>query len=245
MSTQNPANLLQLALGVFPPLPTIVEVLSEDGGGFPLRLSDRDETLLHGYAPRTQMRKDLRLLARITDPDRGRYEVELEVAEVFYHSAADALVHVAVTGVAHRKMRRAAPRVSVSERAHARVLFCRTLPRDTRLDLRLADISATGVALTGMSPLDPGDLLLISTRIGGTAIHFEARVVRCDAAPYGRFRTGCEIIEFAADARDSISALAEAAPEDGSEDQRRPQAAEAMGQVRSAESGLLGRIQRT
>jgi PilZ domain len=244
MSTQNPADLLQLALGVFPALPAIVEVLSEDGGGFPLRLADTDDGLLHAYGPRTQMRKDLRLLARVTDPERGRYEVEFEVAEVFYHSAADALVHLAVTGVAHRKMRRAAPRVSVSERAHARVLFCRTLPRDTRLDLRLADISSTGVALTGMSPLDPGDLLLVSTRIGGMAIHFEARVVRCDPAPYGRFRTGCEIIEFAADARESIAAMAETAPADGSEDQRRPEATEVLSQVRSSESGLLGRIQR-
>ena len=181
MSTPTPADLLQLALGVFPPLPTIVEVLSADGGGFALRIADREDELLHAYGPRAQMRKELQLLARITDPSRGRYEVEFEVAEVFYHSAADALMHLTVTGVHHRKMRRASPRVAVSERAHARVLFCRTLPRDSRLDLRLADISATGVAFTGMGQLDPGDLLLVSTRIGGQAIHFEARVVRSDA----------------------------------------------------------------
>ncbi len=244
MPTQDPADLLQLALGVFPPLPAIVEVLSEDGGGFPLRLADREDGLLHAYGPRAHLRKELRLLARVTDPQRGRYEVESEVIEVFYHSAAEALVHLAVTGVAHRKMRRAAPRVSVSERAHARVLFCRTLPRDTRLDLRLADISATGVAFTGMAALDAGDLLLVSTRIGGMAIHFEARVVRSDPAPYGRFRTGCEIIEYAADARENIAAMAESAPVDGSEDQRRPAAIEAASQGRVGESGLLGRIQR-
>ena len=244
MSTPDPAVLVQLALGVFPPLPAIVEVLSEDGGGYALRVVTCEDGLLHAFAPRTQVRKDLRLLARITDAQRARYEVEFEIAEVFYHSASDALVHMAVTGVQHRKMRRAAPRVSVSERAHARVLFCRTLPRDTRLDLRLADISATGVAFTGTSALDPGDLLLVSTRIGGMAIHFESRVVRSDPAPYGRFRTGCEIIEFAADARESISAMAESTPEGGSEEQRRPETTEAMQQVRGAETGLLGRIQR-
>jgi hypothetical protein len=242
MSTPTPADLLQLALGVFPPLPTIVEVLSADGGGFALRIADREDEVLHAYGPRTQMRKELQLLARITDPSRGRYEVEFEVTEIFYHSAADALMHLTVTGVHHRKMRRGSPRVAVSERAHARVLFCRTLPRDSRLDLRLADISATGVAFTAMRQLDPGDLLLVSTRIGGHAIHFEARVVRSDVAPYGRFRTGCEIIEFAADARENITAMAMSTPEDGSEDQRRPETAEAM--VRTAESGLLGRIQR-
>jgi hypothetical protein len=75
-------------------------------------------------------------------------------------------------------------------------------------------------------------------------IHFEARVVRSDPAPYGRFRTGCEIIEFAADARESITAMAEATPEGGSEDQRRPETLEAMQHMRSGETGLLGRIQR-
>ena len=75
-------------------------------------------------------------------------------------------------------------------------------------------------------------------------IHFEARVVRSDPAPYGRFRTGCEIIEFAADARENIAAMAESTPVDGSEDQRRPGAVELMAQVRNAESGLLGRIQK-
>jgi hypothetical protein len=242
MSTLTPADLLQLALGVFPPLPTIVEVLSADGGGFTLRIAAREGDLMHAYGPRTQMRNELQLLARITDPHRGRYEVEFEVAETFYHSAADALAHLAVTGVHHRKMRRASPRVVVSERAHARVLFCRTLPRDSRLDLRLADISATGVAFTGVRQLDPGDLVLVSTRMGGLPIHFEARVVRSDAAPYGRFRTGCEIIEFAADARENITAMAMSSPEDGSEDQRRPEPAEAM--ARTAETGLLGRIQK-
>jgi hypothetical protein len=38
--------------------------------------------------------------------------------------------------------------------------------------------------------------------------------------------------------------MAESSPEGGSEDQRRPEAIEAMQQVRSAETGLLGRIQR-
>jgi hypothetical protein len=69
-------------------------------------------------------------------------------------------------------------------------------------------------------------------------------VVRSDPAPYGRFRTGCEIIEYAADARENIAAMAESAPADGSEDQRRPHVVEDMSQLRGSGSGLLGRIQR-
>src|SRR3954453_652781 len=58
MSTPAPAVLVQLALGVFPPLPAIVEVLSEDGGGYALRIVACEEGLLHAFAPRTPARKD-------------------------------------------------------------------------------------------------------------------------------------------------------------------------------------------
>ena len=220
MSTPDPAVLVQLALGVFPPLPAIVEVLSEDGGGYPLRIVACEDGLLHAFAPRTQVRKELRLLARITDEQRGRYEVEFEIAEIFYHSSTDALVHMAVTGVQHRKMRRAAPRVSVSERAHARVLFCRTLPRHHTIDVRLSDVSTTGIGFTSVNELAAGDLLVVTVTLSGKPVDVETRVVRVDPAPYGRFRIGGEITELAEVDRRLIAEMAMRTPEAGSEAER-------------------------
>ena len=129
-------ELLELALGVLPPLPLQIDVLSEDGGSFLLGIFDREGELLHAFGPRERVRRDLHMLARITDEARGRYELEFEVADVFFHSGAETLLHVAVSGVRHRKMRRAAPRVAVAEPAVARVVFCRTLPRDSEVDVR-------------------------------------------------------------------------------------------------------------
>src|SRR4029078_6166898 len=85
-------------------------------------------------------------LPRLYHPGRGRYEVEFEVVEHFFHSIPEAQVHMAVSGVRHRKARRAAPRGAVSTPASARIKYCRSLPRDTELDVRLVDISATGCA---------------------------------------------------------------------------------------------------
>ncbi|MGN6379468.1 MAG: PilZ domain-containing protein [Gaiellales bacterium] len=234
-------ELLALALGVLPELPCGLEVLSEDGGSFVLDLFQLEDELIHAYGPRDQVRKELHLLARITDEVRGRYEIEFEVMDAFFHRGAQTLLHCGVSGVRRRKMRRAAPRMAVSEQATARVVFCRTLSRDTELEVRLADVSTTGVAFTATRALDPGDLLSVSTVIRGHAIDMEVRVIRSDPAPYGRFRIGCEITELEDDARAVIDQIATAEPA-GSESERQPDRLEARERMRDSSYGLSERL---
>jgi PilZ domain len=214
-------EMLALALGVLPPPPMDVEVLSEDGGAFTLKIVEQEGELLHAFAPRNLVRKELHLLARVTDEARGRYEVELEIDEAYFHSGAEALVHAAVSGVRHRKMRRSAPRIPITERAQARVLFCRSLPRHHTLDVRLSDVSTTGIGFTAAQTLDAGDLLVVSVTLAGCPVDIETRVVRVDPAPYGRSRVGCEITELREADRRLIADLALRMPEAGSEAERR------------------------
>ena len=217
-------EMLTLALGVLPPPPMEVEVLSEDGGAFPLRIVEQEGELLHAYAPRNLVRKELHLLARVTDEQRGRYEVEFEIDEAYFHSGAEALVHAAVSGVRHRKMRRAAPRIPITERTQAHVLFCRTLPRNHSIDVRLSDISTTGIGFTTSNRLDAGDLLVVTVTLAGRPAPVETRVVRIDPAPYGRVRIGGEITELAEQDRRLIADMALQMPDAGSEAERREDA---------------------
>jgi hypothetical protein len=219
-------EMLTLALGVLPPPPTEVEVLSEDGGAFLFRIVEQEGELLHAFAPQKQVRKELHLLARVTDEQRGRYEVEFEIDEAYFHSGADALVHAAVSGVRHRKMRRAAPRIPITERTQARVLFCRSLPRNHSIEVRLSDISTTGIAFTTANRLDAGDLVVVGVTLAGRQTSIETRVVRVDPAPYGRVRIGGEITELAEQDRRLIADMALRTPEEGSEAERRGGAAE-------------------
>ena len=235
-------ELLTLALGVLPELPDTIDVLSEDGGCFPLTLEDREDGLLLGHAPRSAIRADLHLLARVYYPDRGRYEVELEVVEHFFQSVSEALVHLAVSGVRHRKARRASPRIAVSTSARAIVRYCRSLPRDAALEVRLVDISATGCAFVTQKELDPGDLVHLTFMLEGREIRPEARIVRLDPAPYGRYRAGCEITEISDSDRRAISSLAAVSATGGSEEQRKPEVVEALAESRAASSGLSTRI---
>ena len=170
MSEPTREELLTLALGVLPELPETVDVLSEDGGCFPVTLLEREDDLLLGHAPRAAMRDDLHLLARLYHPGRGRYEVEFEVVEHFFHSIPEALVHLGVSGVRHRKARRASPRVAVSTPATARIKYCRSLPRDTELEVRLVDISATGCAFVTQKELATGDLVRVRATLSSRAI---------------------------------------------------------------------------
>jgi hypothetical protein len=167
------------------------------------------------------VRKELHLLARVTDEHRGRYEVEFEIDEAYFHSAAEALVHAAVSGVRHRKMRRSAPRIPITERTKARVLFCRTLPRHDTLDVRLSDLSTTGIGFTSAQELHAGDMLVVAATLAGKVVDIETRVVRVDPAPYGRVRIGGEITELAEKDRGLIADLALRMPEAGSEAERR------------------------
>jgi PilZ domain len=221
MSKPTRHEMLTLALGVLPPPPMEVEVLSEDGGAFTLKIVEQEGELLHAFAPHDLVRKELHLLARVTDEARGRYEVEFEVDEAYFHSGAEALVHAAVSGVRHRKMRRSAPRIPITERAQARVLFCRSLPRHQTLDVRLSDVSTTGIGFTAAQSLDAGDLLVVSVTLAGRPVDIETRVVRIDPAPYGRIRVGGEITELPESDRRLIADLALRLPEAGSEAERR------------------------
>jgi PilZ domain len=188
-----PEHLLGLAQGILPPPPCSIDLISEDGGSFAVSFSGYEDNMILLHAPRLSVRKQLRLLARISDQQRGGYEVELEILDCFFHSGEHTLVHAIVTAVRRRKGRRLAPRVAISQPATARIVASASLPTNTELDVRITDVSATGLAFSSQRPLDTGDQLTVHLDLSDRPTAITSRVARCDRAPYGRFRVGCEI----------------------------------------------------
>ena len=177
--------------------------------------------------------------------DIEHHQVDLrskKARDVFRAGGVKALVHLGVSGVRHRKARRASPRVAVSTPATAMIKYCRSLPRDTELEVRLVDISATGCAFVTQKELATGDLVRVRAILTSRAIDLEARVVRIDPAPYQRYRAGCEITEISDLSRKTISALAAQSAESGSEDQRNPEEAAARAESRAATTALSARL---
>src|SRR4029079_6992596 len=188
MSNDQRVELVSLALGVLPELPSVVDVLSEGGGSYELRLSHQEDDLLHGFCAAQAAQPHLHLLARVFDAARGRYEVEFEVEESFFHTGSESLVHLTVTNVRHRKARRASPRVGVSVKLDGRVRYCRNMPRDAQVDVRLRGISATGLAFVTQRELSAGDMFHLSFPLAGELMEIAPRVARHAQAPHARHR---------------------------------------------------------
>ncbi len=203
-------QLLDLARCVLPSAPCVIDVVFEDGGSFPVSLlgeeTENDVVCLH--APRRAVRDGTRLLARVSDEQGGGYEVELEIVASFFHFGEEALVHAAVTAVRRRKGRRLAKRVAVGEKATARVGFSGSHPAGAELEVRMVDVSATGLAFSTPQTFDPGDLLTVNVWVADRAMAIDSRVVRCQRAPYDRFRVGCEIRNLTPQDQQALSQLA-------------------------------------
>jgi hypothetical protein len=204
--------MLVLARGVLPELPCELDVLSEDGGSFPLAVDREEEGMLLGVAPRDRIRKELLLLARLTDDSRGRYDIELVVKDTFWYTQNEAQVQLQVANVEHKKMRRIAPRVAVGADAVVRVISSSSKGSNSQLEVKLADISATGAAFHATVPFDPGDVIELRTALDGRMMFLQAKVVRCAAGPWSRYHVGCQLTVVEPEDRELIATMAEQAP---------------------------------
>src|SRR4029079_19581233 len=87
-------------------------------------------------------------------------------------------------------------------------------------DVRLADLSPTGVAFITDRSFHTGDFFAMMVTIRGQLIRLQARALQTSPSHYGRQRVGCEILQIADDDRRHISALSAEGTHHGTVDQR-------------------------
>ncbi len=112
--------------------------------------------------------------------------------------------------------------------AYLHVLYGREAAPGEQLDIRLADVSRTGVSFITNRSFQPGDKLEISAELPRRLVRMEVQVITQIPAVYGRNRVGCEITEMLEADRHFIEELARLTARQGSEDDRRPEVAERM-----------------
>jgi hypothetical protein len=126
--------------------------------------------------------------------------------------------------------------------AYLQVLYGREIAPGEQLDIRLADVSRTGVSFITNRTFQSGDKVEISAELPQRLVRMEARVVTQIPAVYGRNRIGCEITDMLEADRHWIAELARVTSEQGSEDDRRPDVVEQL--ERARESTPDGQAQR-
>lgn len=217
----NDTSLTRLALDILSqqPLPT-VEAFSSDGGVVPFRVLAQQGIHIVAEAPRLRVRERLDLLVRTNDAAGGGHDISLTVIDVIQQADWMARLHLRVIDVQRRASERVTPRARLEETAVVHVLGARALEQDEEFEVRLADLSASGVAFVTDRRFHVGDRVAMMARVGGRSLRLQARVLQTCVSDGEHQRVGCEIMQIADQDRRRIAELTARAREDGSPDQR-------------------------
>jgi len=214
-------KLADLAVSILSQLPTPkVEAFSAEGGVVMLELQSQDGAYILADAPRQQVRPELDLLVRTSEINGGGYDIALTVEDTLHQTEWMIGVRLRVLDVLRRESERTTPRAAVEELALMHVLGARRIAEGEEFDVRLADLSPSGVAFVTDRSFHTGDFFAMMVTIRGKLLRLQARALQTSPSHYGRQRVGCEILQISDDDRRRISVLAEDAPHTGTVEQR-------------------------
>lgn len=217
----SPGDSVTRFLRMLAPLPTEVEVVAGSGDPARVLLADVEGDRIIAYGPQLFMQIGLTMTAQLRDAGGGGYDVVLSVAECYFQAGDQTLMHLEVRSIDERPGERDAPRARVSDSALLTVIRSTRMHPGHEFQVRLADLSADGVAFLTELSLAIGDVVRVEAGVDGRPFSAEARIVRLDPASFGRARVGCELIELGTQAREAIGRIAERFDE-GSAGERRP-----------------------
>ena len=188
--------------------------------------------MIYAYGDRNHVRDGLTLTWQQRNQEGDGHNVRFTIQRTFFQSGAELLLHLYVSSIEDHFASRTAPRARVSVPASAGALRPRSIDRGERLEVRLADVSPTGVAFITNRTLPVRRHGRDLGRAAQRLVRLEARVVAQIPAVYGRNRVGCEITDILEADRHWINAARAASPsEQGSRgrppDPRSPSALEA------------------
>jgi hypothetical protein len=217
----NDTKLADLAVSILSQLPTPkVEALSASGGVVVLELQSQDGADILADAPRLAVRPQLDLLVRTNEISGGGYDISLTVADTVHETDSTIGVRLRVLDVLRRESKRTTPRAAVEELALMHVLGARKIAEGEEFDVRLADLSPSGVAFVTDRSFHTGDFFAMMVTIRGQLLRLQARALQTSPSHYGRQRVGCEILHITDDDRRRISALTVESPHTGTAEQR-------------------------
>jgi hypothetical protein len=221
MSRTSDRKLTDLAVSILSQQPSHkVDAFSGDGGVVALELRSQEGVYVLAEAPRLRVRPQLELLVRTHDATGGGHDITLTVADVLRHSEWTAAVQLRVLDVQRRQSERVTPRTALEELALVHVMGARGIAQGEEFDVRLADLSASGVAFVTDRTFHIGDSIAIMATIGSRVLRLQARVLQTSLSHYGRQRVGCEILQITDEDRRRISALTCERPHTGTAEQR-------------------------
>jgi hypothetical protein len=174
---------------------TGVQATSQDGTQLPCDPFQLDGDLLRVYLPRLQMAGIDRLTLRFAVGSQP-WRAEFELTEAEYHSFEQAIAVLKLLELERDGAGRTSARVQVRAPGVLKAIFCQNAVDGNEYDIRVDDISETGVQLSTELEVEAGDEFAVTTTVDGRHMRIEAKAVTAGRAGYGRTTVGARITKI-------------------------------------------------
>ncbi|HEY0387465.1 MAG TPA: PilZ domain-containing protein [Gaiellales bacterium] len=169
-----------------------VPATSQDGAQIACDPFQLDGELLRAYLPRLQMAGIDRLTLRFA-VGNAPWRAEFELTEAEYHSFEQAIGVLRLVAIEPDGAGRQSARVELRAPGVLTAIFCANAVDGNEYDVRIEDISETGVQLSTELRVEPGDEFAVTTELEGRRVRLEAKAVKGSAGAYGRTTVGARI----------------------------------------------------
>jgi hypothetical protein len=169
-----------------------VSATSQDGSQIACDPFQLDGDVLRAYLPRLQMAGIDRLTLRFA-VGNSPWRADFELTEAEYHSFEQAIGVLRLMGIEPDGAGRQKARVELRTPGVLTAIFCANAVDGNEYDVRVEDISETGVQLTTELRVEPGDEFALTTELEGRRVRLEAKAVKASGGAYGRTTVGAAI----------------------------------------------------
>ncbi len=171
---------------------TSVTATSQDGTEIACEPFKLDGEELRVYLPRLQMAGIDKLTLRFAVGDTP-WRAEFELAEAEYHTFEQAIGVLRLITIEPDGPGRGAARAALRAPGVMTAIFCQNAVDGNEYDVRVEDISETGLQLSTELQVEPGDEFGLVTELEGRQMRLEAKAVKTSQGSYGRTTVGARI----------------------------------------------------
>jgi hypothetical protein len=169
-----------------------VSATSQDGKQLLCDPFELDGRMLRAYLPRLQMGGVEQLTLRFAVGDQP-WTARFELTEAEYHSFEQAVGVLALVDISEDGAGRQAARVELHIPAVMTAIFCQYAVEGNEYDVRVDDLSETGVQFTIELQMAAGDEFALAFTLEERGVTIQARAVKADMGAYGRAVVGARI----------------------------------------------------
>jgi len=169
-----------------------VTAVAQDGTELSCDPFELDGMVLRAYAPRLQLAGVQRLTLRfVAEGVPWRASFALDEAE--YHSFEQAILALRLEEIEPDDAGRETARIGVNAPGTLQAIFCQYALDGNEYDVRIDDLSETGVLLSTELRVEPRDRFAVIMVLDERPMRVEAEAVKVVPGPFGRFSVGARL----------------------------------------------------